>query len=218
MPQPALIFDFGNVVAHFDYTRSCDRLGRRIGLTGKELLARATSAGFSEILKRYESGQMPAEEFSRQVCRLVGLDDLPHHEFAREWADIFWLNEPVAELVEQLDEAGYTLVLGSNTNDLHAGHFQKQFAGVLEHFDRLVLSFEVGHIKPAREFFLACAQAAGEAPENCVFIDDLAENVEGARAAGLQGVVYEARNHEALVSDLRARGVSLERPEGAKTR
>ncbi|HEU5117624.1 MAG TPA: HAD family phosphatase, partial [Isosphaeraceae bacterium] len=88
MPQPALIFDFGNVVAHFDYTRSCDRLGKRIGLTGKELLARATSDGFSEILKRYESGQMPAEAFSRQVCRLVGLDDLPHHEFAREWADI----------------------------------------------------------------------------------------------------------------------------------
>ncbi len=207
MPQPALIFDFGNVLAHFDYTRACDRLGQRIGISGKELLERARSDGFMAILKRYESGKMPAEEFSSEVCRMVGLKDLSHHEFAQEWADIFWLNEPVAELVGQLDEQGYTLVLGSNTNDLHADHFRRQFAEVLERFDRLVLSYQVGHIKPAAEFYLACAQAAGESPDQCVFIDDMPENVEGARSAGLQGVVYDAQNHQALISNLRNLGV-----------
>lgn len=209
MLQPALIFDFGNVVACFDYTHACNRLGQRIGISGVELLVRAQAGGFSAILKRYESGKMLAEEFSREVCGRMGLPDLPHQEFAREWADIFSLNEPVAELVGRLHRAGYSLVLGSNTNDLHSAQFRRQFAEVLKHFDRLVLSHEVGHLKPAREFYLACAEAAGEAPEHCVFIDDLAENVEGARSAGLQGVVYDARDHQALISELQRLGVRV---------
>lgn len=212
MPHPALIFDFGNVLAHFDYTRACDRLGQRIGISGSDLLARARADGFQEILRRYESGQMPAETFSAQVCPLLGLPDLPHHEFAREWSDIFWLNQPIADLVAHLDHAGYTLVLGSNTNDLHATHFRHQFAQVFRHFDRLILSYEIGHIKPAREFYLACTHAAGAPPADCVFIDDLAENIQGARSAGLQGVVYDSGNHQALISELTNLGVRLSGP------
>lgn len=210
--RPALIFDFGNVVAHFDYTRSCAVLGRRLGISGEELLARARDAGLIPLLKRYESGQLRAEEFGLELCVLIGRGPVPHEEFAAAWVDIFWLNEDVARLVEQLDARGYTLVLGSNTNDLHATHFRRLFAETLAHFDRLVLSYEVGHVKPSPEFYLACAEAAGRAPGDCVFIDDLAENVEGARAAGLDAVLYDHRRHEDLLAELRARGVEIPGP------
>ena len=204
--RPALIFDFGNVVAHFDYTRACDVLGARLGLTGAAFLERVRAAGFLSIVGEYESGRMTAEEFSTAVCGLVGLE-VPHDEFAAAWADIFWLNEPVARLVVDLKRLGYTLVLGSNTNDLHAAHFREQFEETLAHFDRLVLSYEIGHIKPSKAFYLACAEAAGTPPDQCVFIDDMPENVQGARAAGLEGLVY--RDFEALRNDLRALGVEL---------
>src|SRR5205823_3917086 len=130
-----------------------------------------------------------------------------HDEFAAAWSDIFWLNEPVARLVASLKGRGYTLVLGSNTNDLHATHFRRLFAETLAHFDRVVLSYEVGHIKPSSAFYLACAEAAGAPPEDCVFIDDLPENVEGARAAGLTGVLY--RDHDTLLADLRQLGMEV---------
>jgi putative hydrolase of the HAD superfamily len=203
---PALIFDFGNVVAHFDYRKACARLGRPLGLSGEAFLERARGLGFSPLVKEYERGRMSAEAFSRGVAALVGLE-ITHDEFARAWADIFVLNEPIAGLIAALKGRGYTLVLGSNTNDLHATQFRRQFAATLAHFDRLILSYEIGHIKPSAEFYHACADAASSAPAECLFIDDLPENVEGAEAVGMPGVVF--RDVPRLLDALRARGIEV---------
>lgn len=203
---PVLIFDFGNVVAHFDYRKACARLGLRQGMTGEAFLERVRELGFGSLVQRYERGAMSAEEFSRAVCGLVGLE-MPHEEFASAWSDIFWANEPIGRLVEFLRGRRYTLLLGSNTNDLHAAQFRRQFAETLAHFDRLVLSYEIGHIKPSTEFYLSCARAGEADPGSCVFIDDLPENVEGARDAGLQAILY--RSMDTLLADLRALGVEV---------
>ncbi|WP_406696070.1 HAD family phosphatase [Singulisphaera sp. Ch08] len=205
-PRPVLIFDFGNVVAYFDYRKACDVLGRPLGLSGEALLELARSRNFVAILQEYESGAITPERFSERFCKLVGLE-LPHQEFAAAWSDIFWLNEPMAQLVEFLKQQGYRLVLGSNTNALHAARFQSQFAQTLAHFDHLVLSHEIGHLKPSAEFYHACAKVAGEVPASCLFIDDLAENVEGAKAAGLSALHFT--EFPKLLSDLVAAGVDV---------
>ncbi len=206
MRRPALIFDFGNVVAFFDYRKACAHFGQRLGLSGEAFLERVRGLGFSSLVQEYESGRLTAEAFSKAVGALVGLD-LTHEEFAAAWSDIFWINEPVARLVERLKGLGYTLVLGSNTNDLHAAQFRRQFAETMACFDRLVLSYEVGHIKPSAAFYLACAEAAGSPARDCLFIDDLPENVEGARAAGLSALLY--RDAPTLRTDLRNLGIEL---------
>ena len=204
MRRPALIFDFGNVVAHFDYGQAASKLGARLGLSGAEVLDRLRPLGFSEILKDYESGRINAEAFSSSVSGLIGLA-ISHDDFVAAWSDIFTANESLALLFGFLKEKGYTLILGSNTNDLHAGQFRRQFAETLVHFHRLVLSYEVGHVKPSIRFYEACVEASGLDAAGCVFIDDLIENVEGARAAGLVGLHY--RTTVGLVDDLRALGV-----------
>jgi putative hydrolase of the HAD superfamily len=204
--RPALIFDFGNVVAHFDYGRACARYGPRLGMSGVAFLRHVQANGFPALLRQYESGRLAAEAFSRAFRDTTGLD-ITHDEFAAAWSDIFWLNEPVAGLIAELKGRGYPLVLGSNTNDLHAAQFRRQFATTLAHFDRLVLSYEIGHVKPSPEFYRACAAAARAETAACVFIDDLAENVEGARAAGMAGVLF--RSVPALIAELRAFGVEV---------
>ncbi|WP_037682693.1 HAD family hydrolase [Streptomyces cellulosae] len=57
-------------------------------------------------------------------------------------------------------------------------------------FDDLVMSFEVGLRKPQREIFELAAKRAGFAAEECVLVDDLEVNCEGARAAGWQAVHF----------------------------
>ncbi len=115
--------------------------------------------GFAELLGRFESGKITPEEFAREVMMLSGLN-LPYHEFVEAWQDIFWLNEPVARLIALLDAEGYPLLLGSNTNVLHSAHYRRQFASTLDRFDHLVLSHEVGHMKPDAQFYEACVAAA----------------------------------------------------------
>src|SRR5262245_54348323 len=206
MRLPALIFDFGNVVAFFDYLKACNRLAARVGLDGEEVRKLLLERGFSQMLARLESGQMAPSDFAAKVMASLGLS-LAFDDFARDWEDIFWLNEPISRLIAALKSRGYTLVLGSNTNLMHALHFRRQFATTLDRFDALVLSYEVGCLKPDARFYQACATAAGAPAASCVFIDDIAENVEGARQAGLEGVHYldDAR----LITRLRELGVEI---------
>ncbi len=211
MHRPAIIFDFGNVVAFFDYQRACSRLGARLGLSGPDFQKRLTGAGFAQIASRFECGRISSAEFERTAAALAGLE-INSGEFRSAWQDIFWLNEPVAGLVRQLKAAGYRLVLGSNTNSLHADYFREQFAATLDHFDRMILSYEVGVMKPDAAFYHACVAAAGLPAEACVFVDDLAENVAGAVRAGLTGVRYV--DTPALIADLQALGVEIAAGKG----
>jgi glucose-1-phosphatase len=204
MHKPAVIFDFGNVVAFFDYLKICERLGPRLGLTAEAFRERLVERGFAQLLGRFESGRIGPEAFAEEMTVLSGLS-LPYREFVDAWQDIFWLNEPVARLIERLDSQGYTLLLGSNTNVLHSTYFRREFAATLDRFDHLVLSHQVGHIKPSAEFYQACVAAARVTAASCVFVDDLPENVEGARKLGLVGLLYV--DAPALITDLARLGV-----------
>ncbi|MFI5457181.1 MAG: HAD family hydrolase [Isosphaerales bacterium] len=208
--EHALIFDFGNVIGFFDYLRACERFGARLGVTGPVLRQRVLDNGFAQILSQFESGKITPDGFAREVMARAGLS-LPYEEFVRDWEDIFWLNEPVARLIDLLKSRGYTLILGSNTNVLHATFYRRQFAATLDQFNELVFSHEVGYLKPERGFYAACVAAAGFPAASCVFVDDIEENVEGARRAGLTAVRYI--DTPGLIADLRRLGVEVPQDE-----
>jgi putative hydrolase of the HAD superfamily len=206
MREPALIFDFGNVVAFFDYLRACERFGARLGVAGPAFLQRLRDDGFAQILRRFESGGMTPDRFAQDMMARFGLT-LTYDQFVRDWEDIFWLNESVARLIDLLKARGYTLILGSNTNVLHATHFRRRFAATLDQFDHLVFSHEVGSMKPQASFYSACVTAAGCPAASCVFVDDMPENVAGARLAGLTAIQYV--DTPRLIAELRTIGVEL---------
>jgi putative hydrolase of the HAD superfamily len=118
----------------------------------------------------------------------------------------------VARLIAFLRSRGYSLLLGSNTNLLHSTYFRRRFVPPFDQFDHLVLSHEVGHMKPDRRFYDACVRAAGVPAMSCVFIDDLPQNVEGARRAGLTALHYS--DTPTLIGDLGRLGIEVPPGEG----
>jgi epoxide hydrolase-like predicted phosphatase len=75
-------------------------------------------------------------------------------------------------------------------------------------FDGVVISGEVGLHKPQPEIFLLGAERAGLEAEQCVFVDDLRENCEGAEAVGMTAVLH--RGADTTVPELeRLLGVEL---------
>jgi putative hydrolase of the HAD superfamily len=193
-----IVFDFGNVLGYFDYGLTLRRLSAHTNLGAEEMRAAVYDAEWADA---YEAGALSTGEFLRQaraVCRLRCDDAI----LISAWSEIFRPNEEVCALVPRL-KARYRLLLGSNTNELHARQFRRQFAGTLAHFDALVLSHEIGVRKPAAAFFGRCQELANCGPESCLFIDDLPANVEGAKACGWQGVVYQG------VADLQERLLAL---------
>ena len=60
-------------------------------------------------------------------------------------------------------------------------------------------------MKPDRAIYEIAAERAGASPSEVFFVDDRAENVVGAKAAGLDAVLFT--DAEQLAADLRQRGV-----------
>jgi putative hydrolase of the HAD superfamily len=197
-----IVFDFGNVLGHFDPHLVSRRLAAHAGVSADEL-HRYLFGG--QLEDDYESGRLSTAAFLqqlRQTCKLTCPDDV----LVTSFVDMFRPNLEVCELVPKL-KPRYQLLVLSNTNDLHARHIRRQFADVLRHFDALVLSHEVGCRKPQPGIFEHCRQRAGCAPAECLFIDDLPANVAGARACGWHGIVY--RDVPQLRREMEALGVVL---------
>jgi glucose-1-phosphatase len=181
----AILFDFGNVVGYFDHRRATRRLMTFTDLTEAELFNRLYN---SEVEDAFEAGRLDAVGFLREARLRTGFrgsDD----DFTRAFVDIFTPNEDVCALVPRL-RPRYRLVLASNTNVLHADHFKRQFADVLRHFDALGTSYEAGARKPHAAFYAHCVRLADLPKNQCLFVDDVRLNVEGAEAFGLPAVQY----------------------------
>ena len=76
----------------------------------------------------------------------------------------------------------------SNTNGAHVEHFSQTYAAVLGHFREIFLSSRIGLRKPDAAAYDHVVKAIGVPAGRIVFFDDLAENIEGARARGLTAV------------------------------
>jgi glucose-1-phosphatase len=182
----AIIFDFGNVVGFFDHRRALEKLRPFTTLTTEEMYQ---SVYVGPLEDQIERGQLAPPVYLRHVRDLWRLQcDVDF--LAHVVGDVFWANPEVCELIPKL-KGRYRLVLGSNTNAIHARRFLTQFADVLRDFDALVLSHEIGTRKPDAEFFQYCQLQARAPASECVFVDDLTANIDGARRAGLHGIVYE---------------------------
>ncbi len=197
-----IIFDFGNVLGFFDHQRTLAQLAPFTDLSADEIYHRLY---LEELEHQFEAGQLSEEEFLQQVRQRCGLRC--EDAFLRQAiADIFWPNPETCTLVPRLKDR-YRLLLGSNTNPLHARHFQREFADTLAHFDELVLSHEIRCRKPHAAFFEHCLQLAGCPAGQCLFIDDMPANVASARSCGLQALAYAPDCD--LPGQLRALGVGI---------
>jgi len=92
-------------------------------------------------------------------------------------------------VIDRLKRAGLRLIVVSNTCPPHVEWIGRKW-DLLERFDALVFSYEVGAMKPGPEIYRAAIEVSGCEPAECFFVDDLPENVEAARALGLAGTVF----------------------------
>lgn len=95
------------------------------------------------------------------------------------------------ELLAQIPDIRSRFKTGLLSNVESEAWVQDRFGEPLSnYFDAVTVSGEVGVIKPEPEIYLIAAERLGVAPEECFFIDDIERNIDGARAVGMQGIVY----------------------------
>lgn len=196
-----LYFDLGQVLVRFDHGRLVRQLAAAAGATEAAVRQILFDEGMQELL---ELGRMTTGQFSAEFRRRTGTR-AAEAELRRAATEFFWPNHEILPLLVQLRQRRYSLGILSNTCELHWEYCCRRFAYVGELFDRAVLSFRVGAMKPDRTIFEAAADAAGCSPEDLFFVDDIAANQEGAAAAGIDAVVYQGAGD--LIGQLRRRGL-----------
>lgn len=181
----ALIFDLGNVIIAFDFARGYRALSPHTPIPPDDISARIADTG---VVPPYERGEISSGDFYQTLTAALDLD-LSYERFCELWSTIF-LPDPLIPdgLLANLHQR-HRLVLLSNTNEIHFQMIHRTYP-ILRHFDALVLSYEVGAMKPDPRIYEAAVQEAGRPPGECFYIDDVPEFVEAGRRCGLDAVPF----------------------------
>lgn len=209
--QPSyVIFDLGNVLVHIDpaaflRSLSIDTSENR-GYYQSEIV---------DIAKRYERGDNSTEDFFANLDVLFngrdkmpprsqgGKDSFSQNDFRNAMLSI--IGEPVEGMEDLVRRVGSSVPLGllSNTNPVHFEYCLHRFR-VLQDIPSHFLSYQLKAFKPEPEIFARVIERISLPPREILYIDDLAENVEAARVAGLMGHQFAGvKNIQQLFSDLR---------------
>jgi FMN phosphatase YigB (HAD superfamily) len=178
----AVLLDLGNVLVFHDNALLMRRLGERAGKSG-EALAAALPADTWDRLNR---GLLTGEGLRAELARL-GVP-LAEAAFRELWSSHFTLHTEVFPVVERLI-GRVKLVLVSNTNALHM-EWVRARVPLLDRFDALVLSHELGRAKPDPDIYREALRRADVAPAEACFFDDIPEYVEAARALGIRAELF----------------------------
>jgi putative hydrolase of the HAD superfamily len=136
------------------------------------------------LVRRLEVGEIEEEEFSTSFGALLGIEDS-----ADLVNRIFGGIEPDETMVEAVKKARTAGIrTGLLSNSMGTGRYDR--AAFPELFDGVVISGEVGLHKPQPEIFRLGCERIGLPPEDCVFVDDLRENCDGAEAVGMTAILH----------------------------
>lgn len=187
MPErpKALLFDLGNVCLPFDHGKMFLQIGDLFGVPATEI--QNTLAG-GTLLGDIERGQVSDDELHAMLCDRFGkvVDAAALFEAA---SDIFTADPAMNELLSKVAATEIPLILVSNTSGPHIDFVRRKF-DVLDHFDKLILSYEVKAAKPELAFYEAAFDAAGCQPSECFYTDDIADYIEAARRLGVDAELF----------------------------
>jgi glucose-1-phosphatase len=198
---PTLIFDIGGVLIRHDNDLLYDRLAACCSNPTAARTHLPICLNDAEI----SSGRLSIESLHARLADDHGFYATYAH-FLELWSSHF-SEEPGMEPVVYALTRLHRVVLFSNTNAAHVAHIKANYQ-VFGHVHAAYLSHELGLVKPDAASFLKLLEIEGLPPEDCIFIDDRAENTAAAAALGMRTVTFTGR--DAFLADLDRYGVTFE--------
>lgn len=173
----AIIFDcFGVLYPDTYWTMAREFLGNDID---------KHTAQLSGLVRQVDLGQITRDELWGQFAELVGSTKEEVYDRLEEFSG---LDMRLLRFIEG-HKASYKIGMISNVGH---GFIERMFLekSADYYFDSIILSSDVGFVKPDKRIYELSAKELGCDTSECVFIDDLSKNVKGAIDAGMQAIQY----------------------------
>lgn len=198
---PAIIFDVGEVLLHWDYRSLYRKLFNGDDQAMERFLAEIDFVGWN---LEQDRGR-PFAEAVETLCQ-----QFPHYcHLIRAYGErfdetILGTIQPSVEILRELKQAGYPLYALSNWSAETYPKVRPKYA-FFDWFDDILLSGQVKLIKPDERIYKLFLERIGRRADECLFIDDSEGNVVVARRLGFKTIHFESPKQ--LRADLEQMGV-----------
>lgn len=198
-----VLFDFGRVLGNFDKMWACARFAETSPYSTEEIAA-IISVRLEKLL---ESGAMSSTAFCNELLHRCEVEKLTVPDVMRIWGDIFSPNPAIMPVVNALISQGTPIGVISNTNSIHWPFIMDLpvMRALQEYRAPFTLSYEVRASKPDKVMYETALKRLRSSPEDTLYIDDIPEYVEAARALGMRAEVYDCTENPALISEIMMR-------------
>jgi epoxide hydrolase-like predicted phosphatase len=181
----AVIWDLGGVLLRTEDYFPRRALAHRYCLTLEEIEDFVFSGKSGESAQR---GEISVEQHWENQRRELGLNPVEMQAFR----DQFWggdrLDTDLVTYIRQLQQSYKTGLLSNAFSDLR--RVVTEVWDFADAFDDMIISAEVGLVKPDPRIYRLALDRLGVAPEAAVFIDDFLRNVEGAKAVKMNAIHF----------------------------
>ena len=198
----AIIWDVGQVLYITDDKDLYETLSKKTGIPYEKI----REVYFSEMNDLIDVGKVTEEEFAAYAMEVLEISAQKYAEYEQAREDSLYLDEKMMERIKELRKRYKIGLLSNFTPDLR--HKIEHVWKNSDQFDEIVISCEVGLLKPGAEIFELILHRLGVQADEAVFVDDRALNIEGAQKVGIHTVLFENREQglQALDEILAAEG------------
>ena len=188
------IFDLGNVLVDFDLNEVLRGVMAAVGVS---VLPNEIRLQDLAKVVEVETGRISDEEYLADICAATGLV-LTMEQLIGVWQNAFCLNPVGNELFHELREQGHSIHFLSNIAWHNVEAVRRKWPGFFERGTKNFFSYELGLHKPDERIYRVVLERLNAQPAECFFLDDRPENVEAARAVGIDAHVFSAENLPAV--------------------
>ncbi|HGR1852856.1 TPA: HAD family hydrolase [Streptococcus pneumoniae] len=195
-----IIFDLGNVLIKWNKEKILSKICKNdleYNLFNKFVFQ-------SNLWIDLDNGKISLEFLENQL-----IDEMGHqyqdqiHELVWNWFNYVDLYDEVYELIKQLKKKNFQIYVLSNTSSIFHILLDSVLSKVSSVLDGYVISCEVKMMKPQKEIYLSLVNKYQLDIKDCIFLDDLEENVEAARTLGIKAFqIKERKEISNILKDL----------------
>ncbi|KXW50593.1 hydrolase [Streptococcus pneumoniae] len=195
-----IIFDLGNVLIEWNK----EKILSKICKNDLEYNLFNQFVFQSNLWIDLDNGKISLEFLENQL-----IDEMGHqyqdqiHELVWNWFNYVDLYDEVYELIKQLKKKNFQIYVLSNTSSIFHILLDSVLSKVSSVLDGYVISCEVKMMKPQKEIYLSLVNKYQLDIKDCIFLDNLEENVEAARTLGIKAFqIKERKEISNILKDL----------------
>jgi epoxide hydrolase-like predicted phosphatase len=181
----AVFFDLGGVIVRTEYQAPRERLAERLGMEYEDLsrIVFDSETGFQATVGTITSLQHWEAVMKRLKRSREEMAVIRDEFFAGDVVDLEILN-----FLRSLRGTYKTGLISNAWSDLRDFLVREK---VIDAFDHIIISAEVGVAKPEAKIYQIALEQAGVSPEEAVLVDDFYANIEGCEKVGMLGIHFK---------------------------